>query len=1088
MRRLALLALALPLAACTRDLAIPPRNTLAFADPNPSAAPREALVLAVSGGVRPYAFRFAGNAASSGPDASLAPSPAGDGADYQAGSRGPALDVIEVQDARGSVQRAQVSVGSPLSVAPTAAFLAPSGRVSFVASGGKAPYLLEKVDPTAPGVVSGTDYVAAPSGGCTGTVSEPGAVTLRLRDATAVAPVTLQVSVGRGLDLFPAAGTGAVAPYEHIAFVASGGQPPYEFSMVAPVPSGGPGVDPGRGTYQAGAVGDVVDRVQVTDANGEQRCFDVSVGPPLAVELSTTDIRPGRPLHLLASGGRPPYRYAYAFKGNRSRGAIDAVTGEYVPGVNANTTDLVLVADATSAPPVGPLSLAVGPLAVESGAAATGCGSGDIDRDGLADFIFADSLGGMRAMVSAPLGSFPRVDGYAVDAFPGEPVLVDLDGDGRSDVVYADSATGDLVALLGQADGRLAVGPRAAVSATLAFARIGIAPGSGRIFFGSSSATACGGGLGLEAVDYAAASRSFGAPICVAGARNATVVAAGDWDGDGIPDVAYAIAGTTDRILFRLGGGGTPYATEAAVLLPAPWRIERASSTVVHQVVPVKPAGAAFTSLLAYVNDAPRTGDFRTGLAVLAGGPGGLALQQVDLLQFAGGFNILGMAAVGMGAGQLPRIALWNGTDGQSLLYDWPFTTSPPTPSAFQLAPRPFRVGCIAGADADGDGIADLAVAPRDQGPSAELLLGDSDGSFARRPRYFAETQGVQAGDLDGDGIPDFIGIAPGEGFEILFGGVGTISLGPQVPIAGEFLMAKAADFDGDGIPDVMARIGATGFFLYQGLASRDGRVGAPLPVEVRDWTGAPFDVTTVIFDTARFGGTSPGPDISCLIRVGSLVYPAAVVFSDPTNATIGLPPLTSSFQAQVVADLDGDGIDDLVFLSATDTRVALVKPADPPSSSWPFRPWTVVSPVQGFYPAAGSVNVPGALPPRRRAVIVTDTGVLYVEAPGGAPVATLVPYGGGLTLPGLSAAAIGDVDGDGLPDLVVSQFAPDPWHVFRGLAGGTFETSPAAGLDFAGGDAGFSLTPGATAGLDLILAYNTAMVIHPNDGAGHFR
>ncbi len=38
------------LAGCSRDLAVPPRSTLALQDAFPSAAPNERLVLAVSGG------------------------------------------------------------------------------------------------------------------------------------------------------------------------------------------------------------------------------------------------------------------------------------------------------------------------------------------------------------------------------------------------------------------------------------------------------------------------------------------------------------------------------------------------------------------------------------------------------------------------------------------------------------------------------------------------------------------------------------------------------------------------------------------------------------------------------------------------------------------------------------------------------------------------------------------------------------------------------------------------------------------------------------------------------------------------------
>jgi hypothetical protein len=204
MRPVHFLAVALLLPACVRDLEVPPENTLALADPFPAVAPREAMVIQVSGGAPPYAFAFAPGGAASGPDASV---DAATGA-YQAGSVGPAVDVVQVRDAGGALREAHVTVGPPLQVAPRSAFVAPGGVASFVAIGGKAPYLLELV--AGVGRVQGTDFEAPASGGCTGVVSAPAQVALRLRDATSAAPIDLAVSVGRGLDLFPAAGSGDV--------------------------------------------------------------------------------------------------------------------------------------------------------------------------------------------------------------------------------------------------------------------------------------------------------------------------------------------------------------------------------------------------------------------------------------------------------------------------------------------------------------------------------------------------------------------------------------------------------------------------------------------------------------------------------------------------------------------------------------------------------------------------------------------------------------------------------------------------------------------------------------------------------------
>jgi hypothetical protein len=1088
----ALLALALAGAGCSFDLALPPQSDLAFEDAFPTAAPYQILDLAVSGGAKPYSCSFASQALSG---AATPPTALAGGCRYTAGPTGPAVDEVQVRDASGATRIARISVGPVLGVVPRSEFVAPGGRASFVPSGGAPPYFLEIVTAGAPGSVDGTDYVAAPSGGCTGSVSSPVTLALRLRDSTAAPPIPLAVSVGRGLDLFPAVGTGAVAPFEQIAFVASGGQPPYDFSMATPIPSGGPGIDAGRGTYQAGPGGDVVDRVRVTDANGEERCFDVPVGPSLAVAFSTDDPRPGQPVRIEASGGRPPYAFSFAPKGNRSRGTLDPVTGIYVPGQNALATDLLLVEDATSAPPVGPIALQVGPQQVATDAAANGCWAADVNGDGRADLVSSDLLTeqGITVAVSRP-GALPEVTRYTLGSAL-RPEVADLDGDGDADVAYLTG--GELRTLLGQRDGRLADGPSVMVSSTSVLSsHLAVARGTSTLFFTTTSAGCPVAGAGLARTSIDPTTGILTPPACVAQVSSPIrALAAGDWNGDGAVDVAYATLAQPTSILYRLGGGANPWAVELAVPLPGPWRVENLGATAGRQLLEVRPSGAARSDLVAIVMDAPRNpGPFRTGLAALTGTATGLTLRQVGLFQFDATFNLLGLSVVGQEAGQVPRVGAWNGTDGGSALIDWPFAANPPVPSTV-FPPRRFRVGCVAGGDQDADGVEDMALLPRDRGGRGDQLRGEGDGGWARRPLFAVSAAPVASGDVDGDGLPDVIGATEGASFEVLFPVDGQVAVGPETPVSGQFLAARAADWDGDGAPDVIARVGTSEMLFYRGRATRDGRFEPGLPIDARDPTGAPFDTNFVVLELADLGGAAPGPDLHTIVRFGSQLFYAAIVLDDAGHATVGVAPPIPVYE-DVTGDLDGDGVDDFVALDPSgNVHLSLVKPGDPRTGGWPFRPWQLVqAPGAGIgYDLAGTMPAPGASPPRRRAVVVRDDAIVLVEAPGGVPSFTTIPIpqpppfdpsSGFLT-------ALADVDGDGATDLVVWDQGGNTLLFYPGTAGGRFAATPAPGLTLPLKTpfTWWAFLAGGSGPPDLFLQLASGgWIVMGNDGAGHFR
>src|SRR5208282_1899917 len=117
--------------------------------------------------------------------------------------------------------------------------------------------------------------------------------------------------------------------------------------------------------------------------------------------------------------------------------------------------------------------------------------------------------------------------------------------------------------------------------------------------------------------------------------------------------------------------------------------------------------------------------------------------------------------------------------------------------------------GVVAG-DFNGDGRMDLAVAVAGPGTEmVEVLLGNGDGTFTP----FGSTlsvgsypSAIVSVDFDGDGIPDLaVTIAFSSSLAVFLGnGDGTFRPAAASPETGNYpLSLLAADFNGDGIPDL---------------------------------------------------------------------------------------------------------------------------------------------------------------------------------------------------------------------------------------------------------------------------------------------
>ena len=273
----------------------------------------------------------------------------------------------------------------PLAAVPEASTVAPRGSTRIDARGGQGSYhftlLAQQSGPDASVSTDGV-YRAGSQGGdkvdqVQVTDDDQGQVivSINISPTLSVAPEDTTVPVGGQL-----------------AFVASGGQPPYTFAL-APGGNTSWGAIQGSGVYTAGPNPEQHDVIQVVDANGYQVSASVAVGTAVF---------------------------------DRERTGVQVVRGDF----NGDGVDDFLIND----PLGGVVKLAVGgrggPVITQVlRAYATNVAVGDFNGDGCDDVLFSTGTGAHQLLLGTPFGNFEPGPTFTV-SFPagtllgGAPTLV----------------------------------------------------------------------------------------------------------------------------------------------------------------------------------------------------------------------------------------------------------------------------------------------------------------------------------------------------------------------------------------------------------------------------------------------------------------------------------------------------------------------------------------------------------------------------------------------------------------------------------------------------------------------------------------
>jgi hypothetical protein len=496
---------------------------------------------------------------------------------------------------------------------------------------------------------------------------------------------------------------------------------------------------------------------------------------------------------------------------------------------------------------------------------------GDFNGDGIPDLAvthagdWSSGLDTVSILLGNGDGTFRTAAVYTVGMNPRGIAAGDFRGDGRLDLVTADTGNNAVSVLRGIGDGTF----QAAVSLPVGANPVSVAVGDfnghlGIVTADEGDAQGNGGGVSVllgngDGTFQAAVTYGLGQ----AGSRPAArAVAVADLNGDGISDLATANDsddGSTASVLLGRGDG----TFQGAVAFP---------------VAPV--SGQALVSNALSVAAGDFNGDGRQDLivsnaALLQGGRGDLS----QLFLLAGNGDGTFGAPVGFDSGALPI--------------------------------------SVAAADFNGDGTLDVAVA-NDIGGDVSILLGRGDGSFNIAPTFPAGAGAfsLAQGDFNGDGVPDLVTANfNDDSISVLLGnGDGTFKAPVNYPVGHLPDFLAVADHTPNGIEDIVVANEGTqargtlsvllgrGDGTFQPARTIDPGLGVFIPISlvVANFTG---DRTPEVAISYEAGGGAAGILVLAANGHGTFRQLANLVFGTLSNPG-----------RLAVADVNGDGTADLLL------------------------------------------------------------------------------------------------------------------------------------------------------------------------------
>ncbi len=595
--------------------------------------------------------------------------------------------------------------------------------------------------------------------------------------------------------------------------------------------------------------------------------------------------------------------------------------------------------------------------------------TGDFNHDGFLDVVTTDGNTTVSVLLGNGDGTFLPAVNYNVPQ-PTNLAVADFNRDGKLDLAIW-SNTG-IVVMLGNGDGSFKA--PIAGSSQGGMPVVGDFNGDGipdLAITGVPAYILLGKGDG-----------TFQLPVFNGNALFAGFgVAAGDLNGDGKLDV---IAGSQDGIFVMLGDGKGNLSDPVDIGFgPNPTQVALADVNGDKKLdaVVFDPLGGNFWVLLGKGD-----GTFQAATSYVMGTAQALASSM--LVADLNGDGILDVAVTG----QTPLSGGVQFLNNPGTILVFSGNGDGTFQQGIQYNPTGQINWALAAGDFNGDGLPDLVFASSRQSTPTQVgvMFGTPSGAFQSPASYpVGSIPGLPAlADLNGDGILDMVAANGGinGNLSVLIGnGDGTFKPAVSYPTAFGAGYVVVADFNGDGKPDIAVANG-TGSNILVFPGNGDGTFRAPV-ASLNVLGGATY---LAAGDFNKDGKLD-------LAVLGSVGIQIALGNGDGTfHGNLSLPTAFGASGPLAVADLNGDGNLDLVYTASNSL-------------------------------APASTLQPGTI------------SVMLGHGDGTFATAVTYPIGKMAT-----SVAIGDLNGDGKPDLAVADYAPGAADVavLLGNGDGTFQTA----------------------------------------------